>query len=261
MRRRYPGIALVLAAVLVSACGGSKDAAPKEHPLTLDEATLLASAQYDNYQDEGATFQVATAFLVSHDTLSLQGVVDWKRHTGYAVAVAKGAEDGITEVYWTDKVVLERRPAADAILAGMGLTDVKYFARTPDPSTRLLDRSLAVVFALASTQRDNPQLIQQKPGSAFVRSDTLRGAAVTVLRYGERNLYWLDATTSRMLRFEANAQSGGAPTVVDVLARGKQTITLPKDSEIIQASAMQELYDALLQAATAPQGTGTRSGS
>ena len=60
----------------------------------------------------------------------LEGVIDWKHHIGHAVAVAKGAEDGITEVYWTDQMVLERRPAADALLTGMGYSGVKYF--TPE---------------------------------------------------------------------------------------------------------------------------------
>lgn len=261
MTRRFRALALVVGAALVAACGGSKEAKSTEHPLTLDEATQLASVQYDNYQDAGATFQVATAFLVSEDTLTLQGVVDWKQHIGYAVAVARGAEDGIAEIYWTDQAVLERRPAADALLTGMGFPEAKYFARSPDPSKRLLDRALAIILGLASTQRENPQLIQQKEGSAFLRTDTLRSTAANVLRFGERNIYWLDAATNRMLRFEGNAASGGAPTVVDILSRGAQTITLPKESAIIAASSVQELYDALLQGAAAPEGNGVRQGS
>jgi hypothetical protein len=235
----------VLLAVATTACGSPKEPKSTERPLTLDEATVLANAQYDNYQDGGATFRVATAFTTTGDSLNLEGVIDWKHHIGYAVAVAKGAEDGITEVYWTDQMVLERRPAADALLTGMGYSGVKYFVRSPQPDKRLLDRALAIVVGLASTQRENPQLLMQKVGSAYVREDTLRSTAVTVLRFGERNLYWMDAATKKMLRFEGNAQAGSAPTIIDLLSRGTQTIDFPAQDEAIEVSAMQELYDAL----------------
>jgi hypothetical protein len=237
-------VTVCVATLGLAACGGPGAPKQTERPLTIDEATLLASVQYDNYQDRGAAFQVATAFIVTGDTLNLQGVVDWERHVGYAIATAKGAESGITELYWTDNVVLERRPAADPILQSMGYTSVKYFARPPDATKRLLDRALAIVLSLASTERDNPQLIQQKEGSAFLRPDTLRDTTTNVFRYGLRTIYWLD-NTGVMVRFEGNATGGGAPTVVDILTRGAQTITLPKDDEVVDVSTMQELYDAL----------------
>jgi hypothetical protein len=252
---------MLAVSVSLVACGGSEKPKSTERLLTLDEATLLASVQFDNYEDRGAAFQVATAFLATNDTLTLQGVVDWERHVGYAVAVAKGAEDGITEVYWTDNVVLERRPAADPILTGMGYEGVRYFARKPEPDKRLLDRALAIVLSLASSQRENPQLILQKVGSAFLRTDTLRDTAATVLRFGERNLYWLDSGTNRMLRFEGNAAGGGAPTVVDIFARGAQPITFPAESTAIAVESMQELYDALRAGATATVSPVTRVGS
>lgn len=259
-RYRWAG-AVVLVATLLAACGGSKQPKSTERPLTLDEATLMASLQYDNYQDAGASFQVATAFTATHDTLNMQGVIDWKNHVGHAVVAAQGSESGITEVYWTDKAVLERRPAADTVLAGLGYRGVEYIVRAPEPSKRLLDRALAVVLGLASTQRDNPQLIQQKVGSAFMRLDDLRGVPVTVLRYGDRNLYWVDSKTNKMLRFEGNAEAGTAPTIVDIGERGVQTITLPLQNQVIESTAIQELYDALLAGATPTLQPATRTGS
>lgn len=238
------------------ACGGDDGPArPVERPLTVDEASLLASVQFDNYDDGGADFQVATAFLTTNETLNLQGVVDWENHVGYAVASGTGGEAGITEVFWTRSVVLERRPAADALLAGLGYRGVKYFLRAPEPEKRLLDRALAIVTGLASTQRDNPQLIQQKEGSAFLRLDTLRERPASVMRFGERNVYWIDSETNRMLRFEGNAAGGGAPTLVDIINRGKRTVPLPSESEVIATELVAELYDGLRAASGADPAT------
>lgn len=252
IRRVSCAAVMSTAFAVLAACGGDSKPESTQRLLTVDEATLLASVQFDNYDDEGSDFQVATAFLVSNDTLTLQGSVNWKDHIGYARAVGEGAEGGITEVYWTRTVVLERRPAADALLTGMGLGSVKYFARAPEPDKRLLDRALAILMGLASTQRDNPQLIQQKEGSAFLRLDTLRDRAASVLRFGERNIYWIDSESNRMLRFEGNAAAGGAPTVVDILSRGPRSIQLPPESEVVLAESMSELYEALRQASTPP---------
>lgn len=246
---------LLLALAGVAACNDDSSPVSTERPLTVDEAALLASLQFDNYDDGGADFQVATAFLATNDTLNLQGVVDWENHIGYAVATGKGAESGITEVYWTRTAVLERRPAADTVLAGMGYEEVKFFARTPEPEKRLLDKALAIIMSLASSQRDNPQLIQQKEGSSFLRLDTLRNRPSTVLRYGERNIYWLDTETNRLLRFEGNAAAGGAPTVVDILDRGTRTVPLPREGQVIAAETVAELYQALQSSASTGQPT------
>lgn len=251
-RRSVRAAVLVVLLGGVAACSGESKPSSTERPLTVDEATLLASVQFDNFDDAGADFQVATAFLVSNDTLTLQGSVNWKDHVGYARAVAEGAEAGITEVYWTRTVVLERRPAADELLTGMGMGEVKFFARQPEPDKRLLDRALAILMGLASAQRDNPQLIQQKEGSAFLRLDTLRDRPSSVLRFGERNIYWLDSGTNRMLRFEGNAAAGGAPTVVDILDRGARAIEFPEERQVVTAESMSELYEALKQASAPP---------
>ena len=77
-RRIAAGAALLAVSFAgLVACGGDDGPArPVERPLTVDEASLLASVQFDNYDDGGADFQVATAFLTTNETLDLQGVVD-----------------------------------------------------------------------------------------------------------------------------------------------------------------------------------------
>ena len=174
VRFRRTAAILGMCAVVLVGCSSSKTSKPVERALTIDEATLLAALQYDNYQDAGATFRVATAFTSTGDVLNLEGEIDWTNHVGHAYVQAQGAEQGIVEVYWSDQLVLERRPAADELLTGLGYSGIQYIVRTPDAANRQLDRALAIVVGLASTQRENPQLIQQKEGSAFVRVDELR---------------------------------------------------------------------------------------
>jgi hypothetical protein len=248
-------IVLVAAAASIVGCGGATGPAISERSLTIEEAGQLAAVQYDNFRAGGAAFQVAAAFTMSGDTLNLEGTIDWENHVGRARVVARGAEEGIVEVYWTDDVVLERWPAADAVLTRLGYADARYLARSPDPASRLLDRVLGILLALASEQQDNPVLIQQKAGSAFVRTDELKGNVVTVLRYGERNLYWIDASTRQLLRFEGNAEGGSAPVIVDLLSMGTQKVTLPLQNQVLDTSSIDDLYGALRMTTTSPSVT------
>jgi hypothetical protein len=149
-------------------------------------------------------------------------------------------------VFWNDRLIGERRPDLDPLVAG-GLADneVPLLSRPPDVTNRRLDQVVAVVTGLAATQRDNAQLIAQTPGSAFIRNDVLRGRDVEVLRYGQRSIYWLDAATGEMLRFEGTDSSGRYPVVVDLYQRGPRRIDLPPGSALIDVASIADAYVAL----------------
>ena len=240
---------VLLAAVgaLAPACTSSNKATPSERALTFEEATLLASVQKQNYDDEGAIVRVNTAFTATGDSMSMEAEIDWPGHQGRGLLSATGMENGIDEVFWVTDTVLERRPALNVVLTGRGFTGIDFVARPPDTATRLLDRAIAVVVGLAAKEPDNALLVQQKPGSAFLRNDVLRGTQVVVLRYGERNLYWLDAKTGEMLRFEGNAAGLNAPIIVDVLERGKRTITFPLVSAVVNVDEITQIYETVTQ--------------
>ena len=108
----------------------------------------------------------------------------------------------VTGVFWQDAGLLDRRPQLIALLTTLGHPVTNFVAREPDTVGRDLDRVLGIVTGLASPQRDNPLLIQQTEGSQFLRTGTLREIAVEVLRYGQRNRYWLAVDDGRLLRFE-----------------------------------------------------------
>jgi hypothetical protein len=244
--RRRAVAALVVCGLLgLVSCGNDDSGTADPRPLTVEEATRLAEVQFDNYDTGGARFEVATTFTATNDTLYMSGTVDWKTHQGRAEVSATGAEEGITEVLWNDNVVLERRPSLDPVLAGLGYESVRYLARPPATSTRQIDRAIAIVMALASEERQNPVLLQQEEGSAFIREDVLRESNVEVLRYGQRNQYWLSLADASLMRFDGNSANGSAPIVVDLLERGPQTIPAPDSAEVLPIDAIPELGESL----------------
>lgn len=237
------GVSLVAASV---SCG-SDEPVSTERPLTFDEATLLAGVQRDNYLDGGAVVEVTSSFLADGSTLSMRAEVDWVEHTGRALVIATGREVGVTEVYWNETTVFERLPVLNDLLVARGQTGVEFVARPPDADGRQIDRAIALLVGLASEAPDNPVLVQQKQGSAFLRDDVLRGESVQVLRFGDRTIYWLDSNGS-MVRFEGNSESLSAPIIIDVIERGAPSFQYPDPGSIILIDAVREMYDALLGA-------------
>lgn len=239
--RRHSAIT-VAAIVLLTACGSSKSA-EKEHPLTSDEAARLAGVQVANHQALGAAFEVNTTFTTTGDTLYMAGDIDWVNHAGHAMVSAKGAEAATTEIIWGPQVVIERRPHLDTILTEMGMPNAKFIVRKPDPARRQIDRAIAILTGLSAEQPENALLIQQKQGSAFMRSDVWRGKPVEVLRFGTQNRYWVETGTSVLRRFDGNAQNGTAPIVIDFISFGKKSIPLPKKQYVVAFDDVQGVYN------------------
>jgi hypothetical protein len=148
----------------------------------------------------------------------------------------------VVEVYWEETFLLERRLGFDTITPALGGPSEPWFVRLPEPSTRQLDRLLGIIMSLASEQPENALLIQQEPGTSFLRSDLIRGNSADVLRFGERNTYWLRTATDEMLRFESNAEAGLAPVLVDILESGPFTAEAPKESDVLSPQEFPEIY-------------------
>lgn len=226
---------------MVTACGGGE--AVKERPLTSDEAATMAMVQYSNMQAEGATFTVSSATTTTGDTLNMTGEVDWLNHTGHAVVTATGIEQPVTEVQWNKNEVLERRSDLAAFFPVVNRDPRTWVSRGIDPTNRTLDRVIGILTRLSSNEPDNALLIQQQEGSAFLRTDTLRNTPANVYRYGKTSIYWLDTDTNAMLRFEGNSSSFTAPIVVDINARGPQSIALPSPEMVITVTDFKKLYE------------------
>lgn len=235
-------IAGVLAmASAMSACGNSNSAPQNtERPLTIDEASMLSQTMYTNYDLGGATFEVATLTEPNGPQVSLRGVIDWKTHIGASLVSTDVEGAQISQVYWSDNVVGERRPMFDSTLVGMGVEPDPVIVRAPNMNLRL-DQILSIITGLASEQPENAQLILQKPSTSFLRQDTLRNSPVTVMRYGERSIFWIEDSTGRMMRFEGNNTVGNMPIVIDFLTTEPQTVTLPNPQQTIASSQLNEI--------------------
>lgn len=238
---------LVFATPTLVSCGAS-DGPAEPKPLTAQQSERLAQAGYTNYLAKGAEFEANSAFLMPGGTESLMlvGKIDWENHRGRALVRGEGKDAGITEVYWEQKFIVERRPGLDTVISSMGGPTAAWIARTPDPAARQLDRLVGLIVGMATEQPDNAVLIQQKEDAAYLRDDELRGTKVEVLRYSDRNIYWLDAGDGSMLRFEGNSAGGNAPVVIDVLSRTVVDLVRPDAADVIPAEQIAEIYAGLM---------------
>lgn len=241
IRSRMVVVAGVIA--LLPACTGGETRG--ERPLTSDEAAAMAAVQYSNLQVGGAKFEIAAAVAATGESVAMSGSVDWATHTGRATVTARGREAPVTEVAWVGDRVFERRADTASLLPGLGYPADAWILRPLAPSTRSIDRIIVILDRLSSTEPDNAILIQQTEGSAWLRNDSLRGRDATVVRYGRQTIYWLDAGTSELLRFEGNNAALNAPVVIDLLERGRRTIEPPRPGDVVAVTEIEDLYRAL----------------
>jgi hypothetical protein len=230
----------------VAACGGD-DAQPSSQaipgrPLTRQEASLLAGVLYRNYQQGMGHFQAASIAGPEGGTLTLVGDVDYRNHQGHArVYSPKAGKDKVVEVLWDRTTALEYRPgmvkAVRKVKPGAVL-----IARPVDRAHRRLDQMIEVITALAAPKRENPQLIRQRRQARFIRTDTLGGTPVEVLRYGPLTTVWVDPKTGRMLRFESSNKDKTAPIVVDLARTESKGIQAPPTGAVVSAAQLGDVW-------------------
>jgi len=239
-------VVLPLFSTLLVACGDddAMKISDESRPLTAEEAGTLAQVLYNNYELGGADFVATSVSEPGGSQVYVQGIIDWKTHTGHAGVQTQIPDAQISEVYWQANVVAERRPTFDQILMGRGAPPEPVVVRAPNMNLRL-DQMLAVVTGLATQQPENAQLILQNPTAEFVRNDTLWSTDVVVMRYGKRSLYWVDTATGRLMRFEGNNEQGNLPIIVDFPQAGARTIDLPTQDRLITQENLADLNGAL----------------
>lgn len=238
---RRSALAVGVVAVTLVGCGG--DSASDPRPLSRDQATVMADLLYRNYESGGADFTLSTVAGPGGGTITVSGEVDWTHHRGHAsVNSSAPGTAPVTEVWWNEQAVFERRPALDEKLFAEGLAlSPAVIGRPVDIDHRRMDQLIAILVGLAATQPDNAELIAQAEGSAFLRDDMLRGVNIEVLRYGERTIYWVDKVTGEMVRFEGSDESGQYPVVIDIFDRGEREITSDPNLTMLDISEVPEM--------------------
>ena len=229
-------VAVVAVAATMVSCAPS---GPRQ--VTSAEADRISETLFDNWDAQGSHFTVSVQ-LTDGSTLTLVGVVDFRNSAGDAVISSTGSGLGVTEVIWDTTKILERRPAFTALASATGRGDYEFVARAPDPTFFELDSLLAVVLGLSKATRDNSLLIEQDPGTQWLRSDQVAGVKVDVFGIGQRSRLWIETGTSRLVRFESNDAAGNRPIVVDLYDPGPQAIAIPSPSVVADAGAMRDVY-------------------
>jgi hypothetical protein len=231
---------VIACTVLLAACGGEEKIA--ERPLTSDEASVLAEVLSRNYEAQGASFSLAAQATSAGGTVTLEGDVDWINHQGGARVTGGTPPHPVTEVWWSKNVVAERRPSLDSeVFRVLPDAGSPLLARSPDIPRRRLDQLIAIVTGLASQTPENAQLILQTEGSAFIRTDELRGKQVLIFRYGQRTLYWLDEETKGLMRFEGTDSTSRFPVIVDFFDLGPKVLRVPQGVEMVDVAKYEEL--------------------
>ena len=250
MRRHLPllivaGLCAVAIAVATAGCGGAdspvSSTAAEGRALTRQEASLLAGALYRNYRTRGARFQAAALAGPGGGTITMVGDIDWKLHQGQAKVISDAGRDRVTEVAWAPSIALEYRPGMVQAIQKVK-PGAKVIARKPDRAHRRLDQIIEVITALATTKRENVQLIMQRPQARFIREDTLRDTEVVLLKYGPRTTLWVNPETGQMLRFESSNKDRTAPIVVDIQPDPKVRVRPPLPEYVVSAQEIADLY-------------------
>ena len=232
---------LVLTGCMITSlvsCGSSSKQLTR--PLTQQEAANLAQSINLNYVEGGAKFTISTVIAPGQGALQVSGAIDWKNHIGNARVSADVSSSTLTGIAWLRNIVAERRPSFDNQLLKFGAAQPVAIVRKPNMNRRI-DQVISIIMGLAAEQPENSQLILQKPGSVFLRDGALRGVEVQVLRYGERNVYWIAKDTGRLIRFEGSNELGNQPIVIDLSEHGPQDVSFPAKEFWIAAEADDEV--------------------
>ena len=232
------GLAAALAVTLGALSGCAAHSEPR--PITEDEADRLSEVLYVAFQAGGASFNL-TSLATDGSTLTMTGDIDFANHAGLASLASTGSDAKVTQVAWLDNTVLEYIPALLELAEVQGVGGFTWVARPVDAATYPVDAQLAILRALASDVRENPQLLRQN-GVTWLRDDTLGGVAVEVFQYGDRTKFWVEKGATRLVRFEGNNANGDAPIVIDFTDPGTRTIDLPTLEQTVAVQDVAELY-------------------
>ena len=250
MRRFVTLAALIIATSACTSSSSTTGVTAKAHgvPLTRIQANNMASMLFKNHDAGGGNFTAEVPYGAAA-SFTLTGSIDWKKHLGKATLathLASGASPPSIELYWiqTDSqqvVLLGGIANFEVEMAALGKTGVKYLARPLSDKTPQ-DIVLKFVNALASTQRDNPQLLQfgdpKNAAAEFLRTDTVNGVPVEVFTQGGKVRFWVTIDTGMLAKVDADLGGFAGPTVITFAKVGPIDLASPQASEVVDAATL-----------------------
>ncbi len=219
----------------------------------------MASMLFKNYDAGGGQFSAEVPYGAAA-SFTIAGSIDWKKHLGMATVtthLTAGSSPEPTQLFWiqTDSqqvVLLGGIANLDAEMTALGKLGVKYLARPLSDKTPQ-DIVLKFVNALASAQRDNPQLLQfgdqANAAAKFVRDDVVDGIAVEVFVQGAKVRFWVAKATGKLVKVDADLGGFAGPTVITLTNVGPIDLHSPPASEVVEAGELpQPVLDRLFPA-------------
>ena len=234
-------LALALSVTLVGGLAGCATTS-EPRPITEEEADRLSEVLYVAFQAGGASFGL-NSLEANGATITMTGEIDFANHAGRAILQSTGSDAKVTQIAWLDNTILEYIPDLLTLAEQADVPSFHWVARPVDTATYTIDAKLAILRALSSDVRENPQLLQQN-GVTWLRDDTLNGVDVEVFQYGDRTRFWVEKGSTTLLRFEGNNGDGSNPIVIDFSDPGARTVELPTLEDTVAVQDVAELYAA-----------------
>jgi hypothetical protein len=165
-----------LAALLVAVALAGCSSAPAPHPLTQDQADLLAVIRFKNYDHGLVSFRGRVPSAAG--TLELAGRIDYRRGIGYGTLRTEGGSGyGSTGLLqWNGRALAFLAGATDA--AGSPPAGQWQLRPVQAPGGEL-DTALALLLGLGSDRPDNAQLLRQS-NARWLRPEAVGGTPVDV---------------------------------------------------------------------------------
>jgi hypothetical protein len=206
--------------------------------LTEADALRLSQVLYRNYTGGGARVFVDVPYSATvHVTIT--GEVEFGAKEGHLMVrtVTRGKGSVTEDIDYTGTEVYEKGgPDVAEQLADSGRIGLQWVERPPDPTDRPLDKVLAVIVALGSTQRDNPLLIQQS-NATWQGTTSVGGVKVDVYRYSASITYYVGDGNGLMYRFVGDLTGFAGPVTVSLSARRHYSLPPPPASLVLNTSS------------------------
>ncbi|MDH2413346.1 hypothetical protein [Nocardioides sp. CER19] len=176
-RRWLAGLAAV--ALVAAGCESGVDDGPtasttrpaSPRPVSAEQAQVLATTLFRNY-DAGSR-SLETTVAVDTQKVRLKGWIDYRTHTGYALATGVGFAPQLLR--WNLRQVgLTPASTQTADTAPLPMPGVHWQTRSMAPSGSVLDTVLLVIAGLAQDRPENPLLLEQG-GALWLGEDEVAG--------------------------------------------------------------------------------------